>query len=145
MIKEKQEKSSDSTKDEASSSDKEAASTEVRIKKEDETGIKKETPTGPITKNGGIVGSTNTGSMQTTLDRKADAHSEDTVSVPTAEGGTLPQESCIESELGGDAFGLGLSTTRGGSHPPPLEGIQTLASNVINKQPNSMEVQYMQQ
>nr|XP_023011774.1 protein BCL9 homolog [Leptinotarsa decemlineata] len=147
MIKEKPEKSSDTTKDEAGSSDKEAASTEVRVKKEDEPTVKKEPCAGPITKNGGIVGSTNTGSMQPSLDRKPDIHSEDSVNVPGPDNSSLPlkQEECIDGELGGDSFGLGLPTPGGGSHAPPPEGVQPLVSNVINKQPNSMEVQYMQQ
>lgn len=142
MIKEKHEKGSDTAKDEAGSSDKEAASAEVRVKKEDDN-VKKEPSIGPITKNGGIVGSTNTGSMQSAPDRKADGHSEDTsadnTSVP------LKQEECVDNELSGDTFGLGLPTGGGGPHPAPPDGIQPLASNVINKQPNSMEVQYMQQ
>ncbi|XP_056646112.1 protein BCL9 homolog isoform X1 [Diorhabda sublineata] len=147
MIKEKPEKSSDTTKDEAGSSDKETASTEVRVKKEDETTVKKEPCAGPITKNGGIVGSTNTGSLQTTLDRKPEIHSEDSLSVPSTDNSSLPlkQEDCIDGELGGDAFGLGLPTTGGSSHPQPPEGVQPLVSNVISKQPNSMEVNYMQQ
>lgn len=29
--------------------------------------------------------------------------------------------------------------------PPPPDGVQPLASNIINKQPSSVEVQYMQQ
>lgn len=146
MIKE-HEKSSDTTKDEAGSSDKEAASGEVRVKKEDEAAVKKENTAGPITKNGGIIGSTNTGSMQSTIDRKPDSHPEDSVTVPGTDTSSLPlkQEECIDGELGGDAFGLGLPTTGGGPHPPPPEGVQPLVSNVINKQPNSMEVQYMQQ
>ncbi|XP_018570118.1 protein BCL9 homolog [Anoplophora glabripennis] len=142
MIKEKHEKGSDTAKDEAGSSDKEVASAEVRVKKEDDS-VKKEPTIGPITKNGGIVGSTNTGSMQSAPDRKTDVHSEDTgtdnSSVP------LKQEECVDNELSGDTFGLGLPTGGGGPHPTPPEGIQPLASNVINKQPNSMEVQYMQQ
>lgn len=147
MIKEKQEKNSDSTKDEASSSDKESVSSEVRVKKEDETGIKKEPTTGPITKNGGIVGSTNTGSIPSTLDHKTESHSEESVSVSGTDNNSLPlkQEECIDGDLTGDAFGLSLPTTGGGPHPPPPEGVQPLASNVINKQANSMEVQYMQQ
>ncbi|XP_028145379.1 protein BCL9 homolog [Diabrotica virgifera virgifera] len=146
MIKEKAEKSSETTKDEAGSSDKETASTEVRVKKEEETSVKKEPCTGPITKNGGIVGSTNTGSLQTTLDRKPEVHSEDSLSVPGPDSSALPlKEECIDGELGGDAFGLGLPTTGGSSHSQPPEGVQPLVSNVINKQPNSMEVNYMQQ
>ncbi|KAJ8986246.1 hypothetical protein NQ317_009952 [Molorchus minor] len=142
MIKEKHEKTSDTSKEEAGSSDKESSSTEVRVKKEDD-GVKKEPTSVPITKNGGIVGSTNTGSMQTVPDRKVDGHSEDSV----ADNTSLPlkQEECIESELGSDAFGLGLPPGGGGPHPPPPDGVQPLVSNVINKQPTSVEVQYMQQ
>ncbi|CAH1153695.1 unnamed protein product [Phaedon cochleariae] len=146
MIKEKPEKSSDTTKDEAGSSEKDTASAEVRVKKEDDISVKKEPCSGPITKNGGIVGSTNTGSMQTTLDRKPDIHSDESV-VPGSDPSSLPlkQEECLDGDLAGDAFGLGLPTPGGGTHPPPSEGVQPLVSNVINKQPNSMEVHYMQQ
>lgn len=81
--------------------------------------------------------------MQSAPERKADGHSEDTGTdnnlVP------LKQEECIDNELGGDTFGLGLPTGGGGPRPAPPDGIQPLASNVINEQPNSMEVQYMQQ
>nr|CAI5831499.1 unnamed protein product [Callosobruchus analis] len=147
MIKEKHEKTPDTTKDEAGSSDKETASTEVRVKKEEEAPVKKETAGGNITKNGGIVGSTNTGSMQTALDRKPDTHTEDSVTTTCVEANSLPlkQEDSIDGELTSDAFGLGLPTPGGGPHPAPPEGVQPLASNVISKQPNSMEVHYMQQ
>lgn len=42
---------------------------------------------------------------------------------------------------------LGLSLGSSGSCPtdPLLDGVQPLASNVINKQPGTMEAQYMQQ
>ncbi|CAH0562176.1 unnamed protein product [Brassicogethes aeneus] len=146
MIKEKHEKGSDSVKEEASSSDKESApSADVRVKKEEDAtatvGIKKEPDTGPITKNGSIIGSTNTGSMQNNPIRKTE---EDSVSVSGTEAGSLPlkQEECLDS----DAFALGLGGPGGGGpHPAPPDGVQPLASNVINKQPSSMEVHYMQQ
>ncbi|XP_049817636.1 protein BCL9 homolog isoform X3 [Aethina tumida] len=141
MIKEKHEKGSETVKEEASSSDKESASGDVRVKKEEDApGIKKEPDTGPITKNGTIIGSTNTGSLQSAPNRgKSD---EDSVNVPASDTGSLPlkTEECVDGDLGGDSFPLGLS----GSGAPP-EGVQPLASNVISKQQSSMEVHYMQQ
>jgi hypothetical protein len=56
---------------------------------------------------------------------------------------TLKTEECFDSELPGDAFFLGLSGPP--PHPTPPDGVQPLASNVVNKQPGSMELQYMQQ
>ncbi|XP_060515992.1 protein BCL9 homolog [Cylas formicarius] len=153
MIKEKHEKGSDNSKEESVSADKESANVDVRIKKEDDVTVKKEPCAGPITKNGGIVGSTNTGSMQTATDHKAETHCEDAVNASGTDSNSLPlkQEDSIEADSLGDAFGLALggqaASGGAGNHPPPIqpEGVQPLQSNVINKQPNSMEVQYMQQ
>ena len=142
MIKEKSEKGADSAKEEPTSSDKEST-TEVHVKKEDDpTGsscqVKKE-PSRPITKNGSIIGSTNTGSLLGSADCKTE--NED-VPVST-DSNVLPMktEDCIDSDLPDDAFGLGLSAT---SQVTP-DGVQPLASNVIGKQSSNMEVQYMQQ
>lgn len=145
MIKEKHEKGSDSVKEEPGSSDKEASTTDVRIKKEDEAAgsncaVKKE-PGRPVTKNGGIIGSTNTGSLQNANERKTEG--EEAASVADSANLTLKTEECIDNDLPGDAFSLGLSGPP--PHPTPPEGVQPLASNVINKQPGNMEVQYMQQ
>lgn len=145
MIKEKHDKGPDSVKEEPGSSDKDCASTEVCIKKEDDpTGtscpVKKE-PGRPITKNGGVIGSTNTGSLHSTSERKCEI--DDTPS--NNEISSLPpkSEEGIEGELSSDAFGLGLPTAP--PHPPPPDGVQPLPSNIISKQSNNMEVQYMQQ
>ncbi|KAJ3639755.1 hypothetical protein Zmor_003095 [Zophobas morio] len=145
MIKEKHEKGSESVKEEPGSSDKEAPSTDVRIKKEDEAAgsncaVKKE-PGRPVTKNGGIIGSTNTGSLQAGAERKTEG--EEATSVADPANLTLKTEECIDNDLPGDAFALGLSGPP--PHPTPPDGVQPLASNVINKQPGGMEVQYMQQ
>lgn len=149
MIKEKHEKGSDSAKDDSVSADKESNNSEVRIKKEDDV-IKKEPTTGSITKNGGLVGSTNTGSLQSTPDLKSEAPNDDSKAV--SESTTLPllkQEE--ETDALSDPFGLGLGPTGPGTgntgHPTQSqpESVQPLGSNVINKQSSSMEVQYMQQ
>lgn len=145
MIKEKHEKGSDSVKEEPGSSDKETSSADVRIKKEDEAAgsncpVKKEAGR-PVTKNGGIIGSTNTGSLQTPPDRKPEG--EEPPTAPDTSSIILKTEDCLESDLPSDAFALGLPGPPPHSTPP--DGVQPLASNVINKQPGSMEVQYMQQ
>lgn len=149
MIKEKHEKGSDAVKEEPGSSDKESPSADVRVKKEDEAApsncsVKKE-PGRPVTKNGGIIGSTNAGSLvQPPQDRKSEGED------PTADSSTLTlkTEECIDNDLPSDAFALGLSGPPGPPpHATPPDGVQPLVSNVINKQPGpgSMEVQYMQQ
>jgi len=115
MIKEKHEKGSDSVKEESVSASKEPSNTEIQIKKEEDVATKKEPSTGPL-KNGGIVGSTNSGSP----DLKTE-DMQDTTAV--SEGTSLP----LKQEDG------------------PPESVQPLGSNVINKQSSSMEVQYMQQ
>lgn len=154
MIKEKHEKGPDSAKEDPVSADKETPNTEVRIKKEDDVATKKEPSTGPITKNGGLVGSTNTGSLQTTPDLKSEAPSDDPVSTVVSEATSLPlkqEDNIVESDPLGDPFGLGLGppgpTPGNTGHPPQTqpESVQPLGSNVINKQSSSMEVQYMQQ
>lgn len=144
MIKEKHDKGPDSVKEEPGSSDKDCTSTEACIKKEeDPTGsncsVKKDSGR-PITKNGGVIGSTNTGSLHSS-ERKCEV---DDVAV-TNEISSLPTktEEVLEGELSSDAFGLTLPTAP--PHPPPPDGVQPLPSNVINKQSNNMEVQYMQQ
>ncbi|XP_050314187.1 protein BCL9 homolog isoform X2 [Anthonomus grandis grandis] len=159
MIKEKHEKGSDSVKEESVSANKEPLpgtnSIEVQIKKEDDVATKKEpsaTAAVPITKNGGLVGSTNTGSIQTTPDLKTEAPSEDPVTTAVSETVSLKQEdSVVGNDPLGDPFGLGLGPpgppTTSSGHPPQSqpESVQALGSNVINKQSSSMEVQYMQQ
>ncbi|XP_018329488.1 collagen alpha-2(I) chain [Agrilus planipennis] len=143
MIKEKHEKGADSVKDEPGSSDKDSSNTDVRIKKEeDPTGscaVKKE-PTRPVTKNGGIIGSTNVGSVHVSAD-----HKPDTSDTSNTEPNSIPlkTEECLESNLPSDAFGLNISSAS--AHHTPPDGVQPLPSNVINKQANNMEVQYMQQ
>ncbi|KAF5274544.1 hypothetical protein FQA39_LY07156 [Lamprigera yunnana] len=145
MIKEKHDKGPDSVKEEPGSSDKDCASTEVCIKKEDDpTGtscpVKKE-PGRPVTKNGSVIGSTNTGSLHSTSERKCEI--DDTSS--NNEISALPPktEEVLEGELSSDAFSLGLPSAP--PHPPPPDGVQPLPSNIINKQSSNMEVQYMQQ
>lgn len=148
MIKEKDEKGSDSVKEEPGSSDKESVNPDIRVKKEeDPTGssctVKKEPGGRPVTKNGGIIGSTNTGSLLNPTERKCENEEAPTTgeTVPL----TLKTEECIEGDIPSDAFGLGLPGAPPHPPPPPPDGVQPLASNVINKQPSSMEVQYMQQ
>lgn len=145
MIKEKDDKGTENVKEEPGNSDKESVNPDVRVKKEeDATGssctVKKE-PSRTVTKNGGIIGSTNTGSLHNPTDRKCEGEesSSATEQVPL----TLKTEECIEGDLANDTFSLGLQNAP--PPPPPPDGIQPLASNVINKQPGSMEVQYMQQ
>ncbi|KAK9751897.1 B-cell lymphoma 9 protein [Popillia japonica] len=147
MIKEKSEKGPDGVKEEPGSSEKEPTSTELHVKKEDDpTGsncaVKKE-PNRPITKNGGIIGSTNTGSLHGSNERKSEPEetstTTDTTNIP------LKTEECIEPELPNDPFGLNLPSAAPAPHAAPPDGVQPLASNVISKQPNNMEVQYMQQ
>ncbi|XP_019760520.2 protein BCL9 homolog isoform X2 [Dendroctonus ponderosae] len=154
MIKEKHEKGSDSVKEDPVSANKEPTNTEVQIKKEDDVATKKEPSTGPITKNGGLVGSTNTGSLQTTPDLKTEAPSEDPVTAAVSEATSLPlkqEDNIVDNDPLGDPFGLGLGppvpTSGNTGHAPQTqpESIQPLGSNVINKQSSSMEVQYMQQ
>lgn len=154
MIKEKHEKGSDSVKEDPVSANKEPTNTEVQIKKEDDVATKKESSTGPITKNGGLVGSTNTGSLQTTPDLKTEAPSEDPVTTAVSEATSLPlkqEDNIVDNDPLGDPFGLGLGppgpTTGSTGHTPQTqpESVQPLGSNVINKQSSSMEVQYMQQ
>lgn len=143
MIKEKHDKTSDNVKEESgsASSDKElsSASGDVRVKKEDDVGSKKESTAGPITKNGGIIGSTNTGSMQPAPKSE---NADDSVSADNSSVALKSEE--LDAESSADTFGLGLA---GGPAAPTAEGVQPLASNVINKQSGggSMEVQYMQQ
>ncbi|CAG9759593.1 unnamed protein product [Ceutorhynchus assimilis] len=153
MIKEKHEKGSDSVKEDTVSANKEPTNTDtVQIKKEEDVATKKEPSTGPVTKNGGLVGSTNTGSLQATTDFKTEAPNEDPVTTAVPEATTLPlkqEDNIVDNDPLGDPFGLGLGppgpTT--GSHGPQTqpESVQPLGSNVINKQSSSMEVQYMQQ
>lgn len=148
MIKEKDEKGSESVKEEPGSSDKESVNPDIRVKKEeDPTGsscaVKKE-PNRPITKNGGIIGSTNTGSLLSASERKCEG-GEETPAGGEAVPLTLKTEECIEGDLPSDAFSLSISGPPPHPPPPPPDGVQPLASNVINKQPSSMEVQYMQQ
>lgn len=140
MIKEKHDKSSEGVKEEPGSSDKETTNTEVLVKQEDDpTGsacVKKENSR-PVTKNGGIIGSTNTGSIHS--ERK-----EGDDSTPATESATTPlkTEECLDSELSTDPFNL---LPGAPPHQPAPDGVQPLASNVINKQSNNMDVQYMQQ
>lgn len=146
MIKEKDEKGSESVKEEPGCSEKEAGNTDIRVKKEeDATGsscaVKKESGR-PVTKNGGIIGSTNTGSLLNSTERKCE--NEETPTSGDTVPLTLKREECIEGDLSSDAFGLALPGAV--PHPPPPAPDELpLASNVINKQPSSMEVQYMQQ
>lgn len=147
MIKEKDEKGSESVKEEPGSSEKEAGNADIRVKKEeDATGsscaVKKDSGR-PVTKNGGIIGSTNTGSLLNATERKCE--NEETPASGDTVPLTLKTEECIEGDLPSDAFGLGLPGAAPHPPPPPPDGVQPLASNVINKQPSSMEVQYMQQ
>ncbi|XP_066158500.1 protein BCL9 homolog isoform X1 [Euwallacea fornicatus] len=154
MIKEKHEKGSDSVKEDSVNASKEPTNTEVQIKKEDDVATKKEPSTGPVTKNGGLVGSTNTGSLQITPDLKTEAPSEDPVTTAVSEAPSLPlkqEDNIVDTDSLGDPFGLGLGPpgpTSGNVGPAPQtqpESVQPLGSNVINKQSSSMEVQYMQQ
>lgn len=106
MIKEKDEKGPEAVKEEPGGSDKEPPNPDVRVKKEeDPTGsscaVKKE-PGRPVTKNGGIIGSTNAGSLLT-AERKCE--SEEGTGGDSAPL-TLKTEECIEGDLAGDAFGL---------------------------------------
>lgn len=135
MIKEKHEKGSESVKEEPSSSEKDSPNADVRVKKEeDATGsscpIKKE-PNRPATKNGSLIGSTNTGSLQTT-DRKPDIEE-----TPSVSENSIKTEEQLQQDIPSEPF-LGLPA------PQPPDGVQPLISNVINKQPNTMEP-YMQQ
>lgn len=61
----------------------------------------------------------------------------------------LKTEEGLEPRVSQDALNnLGISPGvpgPGGVHSVPPDGVQPLASNVINKQSSSMEVQYMQQ
>lgn len=65
--------------------------------------------------------------------------------------GLKNEEGLESSKLQSDSLtNLGMATSVPGPgptppHPPPPDGVQPLASNVINKQSSSMEVQYMQQ
>lgn len=147
MIKEKDEKGSESVKEEPGSSEKETAGTDIRVKKEEDgTGsscaVKKD-PGRPVTKNGGIIGSTNTGSLLNATERKCE--NEETPASGDTVPLTLKTEECLDGDIPSDAFGLGLSGAPPHPPPPTPDGVQPLASNVINKQPSSMEVQYMQQ
>lgn len=150
MIKEKHDKGPDSVKEEpgAGGSEKDCAPaiSDVRIKKEDDgTGsscaIKKE-PARQVTKNGGVIGSTNTGSLHASNERKCDND------VDIGHGLPPKTEAVLEPELPSDAFSMGLpgaTATGVPAHPPAPDGIQPLPSNVINKQSSNVEVQYMQQ
>ncbi|XP_045481437.1 protein BCL9 homolog [Harmonia axyridis] len=136
MIKEKHEKGSDSVKEEPGSSEKDSPNADVRVKKEeDATGstcpIKKE-PNRPVTKNGGLIGSTNTGSLQTPSERKPD-----TEETPSVSENSIKTEEQLQQDIPSEPF-LGLPA------PQPPDGVQPLISNVINKQPSTMEP-YMQQ
>nr|XP_022914973.1 protein BCL9 homolog isoform X1 [Onthophagus taurus] len=142
MIKEKSEKGPDGVKEEPGSSDKESTGTDVHVKKEDDPtgsscGVKKE-PGRPITKNGGIIGSTNTGSLHN--ERKTEEETSSGTDNPNI---PLKTEECIPP-ISGDAFGLNIASSAPAPLPAPPDGVQPLASNVINKSSN-MEVQYMQQ
>lgn len=144
MIKEKHEKGPDGVKEEPGSSDKESSTSDVQVKKEDDpTGsacaVKKESAR-PVTKNGGIIGSTNVGSLHS----KAEPKTEPEENPATSDSSSLPlkTEECIDSELGTDPFGLLPSSA---PHQQSPDGVQPLASYVINKQPGNVEVQYMQQ
>ncbi|KAL1492756.1 hypothetical protein ABEB36_010960 [Hypothenemus hampei] len=153
MIKEKHEKGSDSVKEDPVSANKEPTNIEVQIKKDEDVATKKESTTGPITKNGGLVGSTNTGSLQTTPDLKTEVANDDLVTAAMSEATSLPlkqEDNLVDNDPLGDPFGLGLgppsSRTGSAAHTQTQpESVQPLGSNVINKQSNSMEVQYMQQ
>lgn len=147
MIKEKDEKGADSVKEEPGSSDKESSNPDIHVKKEEDPTassctVKKE-PGRPITKNGGIIGSTNTGSLLNSTERKCETEeaSSGGEQVPL----TLKTEECIEGDIPNDTLNLGLSGAPPHPPPPPPDGVQPLASNVINKQSSNMEVQYMQQ
>uniref|UniRef100_A0A1Y1M1J4 Uncharacterized protein n=1 Tax=Photinus pyralis TaxID=7054 RepID=A0A1Y1M1J4_PHOPY len=145
MIKEKHDKGPDSVKEEPGSSDKDCTNAEACIKKEDDSTsascpVKKE-PGRPITKNGGVIGSTNTGSLHSNSERKCEI--DDTSSNNEISSIPPKSEEGLEAEVSSDAFGLSLPNAP--PHPPPPDGVQQLPSNIINKQSNNMEVQYMQQ
>ncbi|XP_017781027.1 PREDICTED: protein BCL9 homolog isoform X2 [Nicrophorus vespilloides] len=142
MIKEKHEKGSDGVKEEPGSSDKDSPSSDVRVKKEDDptssnVNVKKESGR-PVTKNGGVIGSTNLGSLHGCTELKTET--EDTPSTTDTSNAALKEE--IDPDIPRGAFSLNLPSS---APVQPPDGVQPLASNVINKQPSSMEVQYMQQ
>lgn len=148
MIKEKHEKGSDSVKEEPGSSNKETGSNELLVKKEEDpipsTGsncsVKKEAGR-TLTKNGGIIGSTNTGSLHTNIEIKSEA--EENPSSRENISSSLKSEESVDNDLSSNTFGLNMQSTP--QHPPSSDGVQPLVSNVINKQSSNIEVQYMQQ
>lgn len=149
MIKEKHEKGSDSVKEEPGSSNKETGNNELLVKKEEDPltsagsncAIKKE-PGRPLTKNGGVIGSTNTGSLHTNIEIKSEneENSSSRDNIPT----TLKTEEPTDNDLTSNTFGLNLPASTP-QHPPSSDGVQPLVSNVINKQSSNIEVHYMQQ
>lgn len=133
---------------------------ETRIKSEDENASSSCASGGGVTKNGApnIIGSTNTGSIHSLGDRKEPLLMDNVPEegVQQENSNLLPslktEENLESTKLPQDAFsnlGGGVPAPSVGgvptTIPPPPDGVQPLASNIINKQPSSVEVQYMQQ
>lgn len=148
MIKEKHEKGSESVKEEPGSSNKDSGNNELLVKKEEDAipssgsncSVKKETGRS-LTKNGGIIGSTNTGSLHTNIEIKSETEENpNRENIPSV----LKSEEPVDNELSSNTYGLNMQSSAP-QHPPSSDGVQPLVSNVINKQSSNIEVQYMQQ